>query len=303
MKSKQMVTILVVLLVLAVCTNISFGREREITREFDAKELVKINTVSGDCIVEKGASDKITVRVLYRMDPDDSYEPRFKERGDVLKLSERFYGSSSGSATWEISVPEETEIDFSTASGELTIYDLKGEFSAETASGDVEVEDCEGEFEFNTASGDITLINCKGEFDLNTASGSIETDNCQGEFQLGTASGNIDADGVVMDHASDFSAASGSVRVRLADTPNEDLTVSTASGRAILDYGGNPIRGYFEFTARDRRGRIESPYDFDDEESFRRWGERYVRKTFTKGSGTPEVILETASGKIALREG
>ncbi len=127
--------------------------------------------------------------------------------------------------------------------------------------------------------------------------------NCTGEFDLSTASGDIDAAGVVLEFASSFTTASGSVEVQLGATAEFDLDVSTASGRATLDYNGNPVKGSFEFVSKDRRGRIKCPFDFEDERRFDRWGDTYVRKTFTRGGDEPRIVIETASGRATLSEG
>lgn len=296
------VTLPVVLLLLGSLSAVAGPRSEEV-RSFDGIEVIRINTISGDCIVRKSATDQVEVEVIWSYRPRDSFEPKFRERGKVLRLNEDMYGSNSGRSTWTLTVPDGIEIRFSTASGDMELVGLSGEFSAETASGDIQAEDCKGEFDLSSASGDVDLIGCEGMFHVSTASGDIETSSCQGEFELSTASGTVEADGVVINEASSFSTASGRVRVTLAETSEYDLRVSTASGRATLDYGGNPVKGYFEFTSRDRNGRIVSPFDFDDEESFRRWGDRYVRKWFTRETDSPQIFIETASGKAVLREG
>ncbi|UCD64254.1 MAG: hypothetical protein JSW34_02115, partial [Candidatus Zixiibacteriota bacterium] len=84
--------------------------------------------------------------------------------------------------------------------------------------------------------------------------------------------------------------------------PEHDLKVSTASGRAILDYNGNTLTGRFELIAKERSGDIDAPFDFDNVETFRKWGDKYVSKTFTRGSDTPEILVATASGRATLRD-
>lgn len=278
------------------------GLKQTESRTFEGIELVRINTVSGDCVILKGNSDKVEVEVVWSYRPRDSFEPKFRERGKVLKLSEDMYGSNSGYSTWTVTVPDGIEVRFNSASGGMDVVGLSGEFSAETASGDIKIENSQGEFDFSSASGDVELFGCEGDFQIGTASGDIEFSQCRGEFEVSTASGTVDADGVTLQDISSFSTASGRVMVTLAETAEHDLHVSTASGRVTLDYGGNPIKGYFEFTARDRKGRIVSPFDFEDEERYRRWGDRYVRKWFTKDVDSPQIFIETASGKAVLRE-
>ena len=296
------------------------GRKEVIEKTFDIKESVRINTVSGDCIVKQGDVDKIHVHLVHTYRPDGSFEPEFEERGKVLRLSENHYESNSGRSVWTITVPAETRIRFSTASGDFEAVGMNGDLNAETASGDMAIEnctgrfdcetasgelfalDCKGEFEFSSASGDVRIENCNGTFNLESASGDVEIDDSEGEFEAGVASGNVDVEAVVITAASSFETASGDVDVILGASSEYDLVLSTASGSATLDYDGHPISGSFEFVARERRGRIVAPFDFDDEDEFERWGQDYVRKSFKRGSDGPMIAIETASGRAELIE-
>ena len=159
-----------------------------------------------------------------------------------------------------------------------------------------------GEFDVSTASGDVEMINCQGEFELSSASGDVVVENCEGDFECSSASGRVEGIDVKLATTSSFSSASGSVEVILGSSPIDDLSVSSASGRATLNYNGNTMNGYFELVAREGRGRIVCPIDFENEEEFSRHGQYYVAKSFTKGSGEPEIVVETASGRATLKE-
>jgi DUF4097 and DUF4098 domain-containing protein YvlB len=305
---------------LFLAASVLAGRRHEETRTFPAKELVEVNTVSGDLVVKVGEGDEIIVELEHSVRPADNYQPRFRERTYALELSERFYGSTNGGSYWTVTVPKETRIRFSTASGDLTVDGLVGDVNADLASGDIDVFNCNGDFDLNTASGsiefdscggifdlntasgNIRISRCVGEFDLSVASGSIRARECRGDFDLSTASGSVRASDIVIEGRSNFSSASGSAYVTLAESSDFDLVVSSASGKAILDYDGNPIKGFFEFIARDRYGRIDAPFDFEDEDEFRRHGDWYIRKTFAMDGETPEIRVETASGMAALRK-
>lgn len=274
-----------VLLGLFVFSLSSFANpKREIIKEFDKKELVSIKTVSGDCIIKTGSTDKIIVKVTNEYSPRDSFEPRFREQKNSLRIKEKLYGSNRGNSTWEITVPEGTEIDFSSASGGMMIEDYTGEIRG------------------NTASGDFEIINCKGLFGLNTASGYYGIENCTGEFDIQSASGDIDARKIIFTAESEFGTASGNVKVSLGATPEHDISIISASGRAVLDYNGNKMIGLFEMTSRYDHGRIDAPFEFDDIDKFRQHGQRYIMKSVTKESDNPLISIETASGRAVLRE-
>ncbi len=289
--------------VLLLASGVLAGPRKEESQTFEGVEVIRINTISGDCVVQKGAGDEVTVDIDWSYRPRDSFEPKLRQRDKVLKLSEDMYGSNSGRSTWTLTVPDGIEIRFGSASGGLEIEDLTGEFNAETASGDIVAVNCKGDFDLSTASGDVEFRDCEGDFQLSSASGDVEVSDCSGGFEVSTASGSVRAEGVTLSDVSSFTTASGRVVVVLGATAEHDLNVSTASGRATLDYGGNEIKGYFELGCKVRSGRIVSPFDFDDEEQYRRWGDRYVRKWFTKGSDSPQIFIETASGKAVLMEG
>ncbi len=279
------------------------AKQKERMKEsFEGIDRIKIETVSGDCVVEKGETDAVMVTVLSAYSPPDSFEPEAKKRGSTLYLEEYLRRSNSGSSMWILTVPDGIEIDFETASGDLSVSEVSGNFSASTASGDIELEESSGDCEFSTASGDIRLDKCDGTFEISTASGDIHVAGCEGEFELSTASGDVVARTVTISDKSKFSTASGDITVRLGAPLEHDLRLGTASGSAVLDLNSFPPTGRFELTAKLHSGEIDCPFSFDDEEEYERHGDDYVTKSFTKGSNEPLVMIGTASGAAALRK-
>lgn len=337
---KRAVTLIIpVIVLLFVCGYTNAGEGKEVQKRFDGIESVELNTVSGDCIIKTHGSDEIIVDLFYDVEPKGAFDYKIREAGDALIIKERWNGGSSrGDVAWTLTVPSGTEIEFSTASGDLSASGLTKGLEAGTASGDIEIRDMDGEIEISTASGEVVIINAHGEIeistasgeisikksggeielstasgeieaddiedeiDMSTASGEIEISNSSGVFSLSCASGDIVAENIKIEGLSTFSTASGEVEVILAETSEYDLELSTASGDVLLDYNGNPVKGYFEFTARKRRGRIKCPFDFDEEEEFERNDHVYVRKSFSKGGDTPEIYMRTASGTVVLKK-
>ncbi|MBN2071165.1 MAG: DUF4097 family beta strand repeat protein [Candidatus Krumholzibacteriota bacterium] len=310
----------------------------EVHKEFKGVKEIDIGTVSGNVIIKVHKSDVVLVDLVYEVDQGD-FEYEFDENGDELEIREEWHGrTSSGHVVWTLTVPNGTDIEFSTASGDFEASGPFGSVKASTASGDIYVEDTKGDVNVSTASGEVTLkkayggnkvstasgsitieksneksklstasgdINAtdmEGTLRLSTASGDIEVSRCRGAFKLSCASGTIMVENVIFEGASSFSTASGEVEVILAESCAYDLELSTASGDVTLDYNGNEVKGYFEFEARKRRGRISCPFDFDNEEEFERHGEDYVRKSFTRKGDEPQVFMSTASGKVTLKK-
>ena len=338
MKRLSKIVFILVIFCSFVLVNTVNAEKKEVKKVFAKKGSITISTVSGDCNVRSGKGDKIVVRLIYTYS-EDSFKPEFLEVGDTLILKEKFYGSCSGMSEWNITAPPKTEIKFKSASGDFTIRGMKGSVSAKTASGDIsgekieggfdvksasgdveveyvsggveiktasgeiKVEDSVGDLSVSSASGDIEARRIKGEeIELKTASGDIEVKDSNGNFEVKSASGDVDAKGVELKGASEFKTASGEIYVKLAVSSKFDLTLASASGDAVLDYGENPVIGYFEFVARADRGRIDSPIKFDKEEEFYHYGQKYMRKSFKRKSDTPRIYIKTASGKAELRK-
>jgi hypothetical protein len=329
---------------------------QEIAKTFKQKDKIEIKLVSGNCFVSKSSSNEIKIRIVYTYSKED-YEPEFEEGSSTLRISEKFLSNhSSGKSKWYVETPERTDIEFSSASGNLKVENLTGNLDAHTASGDVEVNNLGGKLEaktasgkidlnningevkahtasgdikakglmkkssLSTASGGITAIGCKEEIKASTASGEIEAENLEkkvelsaasghinlknakGEFKLSCASGDVKAEGITIDGASKFATASGSVFVKLAKSAEFDIKLASASGDVKLDYNGNPVIGYFEFTADAEHGSISSPIKFDKEEKYYEHDREIMKKSFTKGKDKPVIKIGTASGEAALKE-
>jgi hypothetical protein len=338
MKTNILLRLLIIIFLLGFLVTSVQAEKKEIVKTFKNKTRVDISTVSGDCLVKIVKGNQIKVQLLYDY-PEDCFEPVFVESGSTLELEEDFSGSCSGRSIWKLFVPEKTRIKFksasgdfaanglrnslyaSTASGDFELNNIEGDIEIKSASGDLEASDIKGSLEVKTASGDLEVENISGSIDIRTASGDIdaqhisgddisikgassdiEVSDARGTLEIKTASGEIEAEDIFITGKSEFKTASGDVRIELAQSCEHSLVISSASGDAILNYNGNPIVGYFELSAKEEDGTIEAPFKFDKEEIVVKYGQRYMKKSFTRKSQTPRIIIRTASGKAALEE-
>ncbi|KAA3613903.1 MAG: hypothetical protein DWQ05_16655 [Calditrichaeota bacterium] len=343
MKRTMFLSKITLIIAVLFLLNISLGAMTpgELKKEFSDINRIKINTISGDCIIQKGNSKVVKLSLDHTYSSDSGFIPIIEKRGSMLMLKEKFEGRHSrGSAVWTLSVPDGLDIKFNTASGSLEISQIKVDVDANTASGDLDLNDIQGELDMNTASGDIDCQNIKGNrITLNTASGRIKlvdieadfkagaasgtisasnvagkirmsvasgdinVDNCKGELKLSAASGDIEVTGLQPTDDCEFSTASGNVDVRLGSSPEYDLSLSSASGNSRLDFNGNKINAMIEMTARAKRNRISAPFKFDTEDVHSRWNNHdMVTKIAKIGSGGPYIRIETASGKAVVRK-
>jgi len=312
--------------------------QKEVNKTFTAKEKLKISTVSGGCTIKEGTSNEIKVNLRYTYS-DNCFEYKFDEGDNYLRIEEDFHGRNcSGKSEWTITVPANISVKFNSASGDLVLNKVDNKVYANTASGDIEVKnvgskveittasgdieleningnseissasgniaasDCKDGLQITTASGNIKALNIQGEIELTAASGDINLNDAIGEFHLKVASGSIEAENIELSAESYFTSASGNVDVILSKSTTHNLKLSSASGNSVLDYNGNKVNGFFEFSARVDKGEIISPIKFDKEEIIEKNGNDYDLKSFTKGSNSPTIIIKTASGKAQLKK-
>ena len=288
-------------------------------RSFAARGSIRLELVSGDCLLRTGAAGKIEVRVESDFDPAD-FHPQFVERGEVVVLKEEFSGRAHGRSVWKVTVPASTVIDCESASGDVKAAGGTAGITVRTASGDVDLQDFSGGCRVQTASGDIDLARVKGGLEVKTASGDIHGERLDGpqtrlasasgdialaraggELRVSTASGDIEVTEGTFAAAAKFASASGDVSLKLAASPAADLNIATASGDVELDYAGHPMAGTFTLTTK-KGGEIRAPFPFGAEEEFLKHGQTYVRKSAVRRGATPRIEIDTATGSIELRE-
>ncbi len=332
MRKYKKIALLMVFILSIFLVNIHSG---EIKKTFKNIKEVRFKGMSSDCLVKKAAGSEVTVHLIYTS-VSDYFKPQIIEDDGTLILRDMWHDGEE--CVWTITVPSKTAVKLSSVSGDFSMEGLDSDIDAKTVSGDITAVDCKdvvrlastsgqfevknlegeidldgvssdikaeklsGDIDIQTASGDIKAAGFNGKISLKAASGDIEIEEAKGELKVKTASGDINASDISIQKESLFKVASGDVEIILAESAAHDLTLASASGDAVLDYNGNPIKGWFELTASVEDGMIISPFKFDKEEIEEKWGRRYAVKSFKKESDTPKIYIKTATGKAVLKK-
>lgn len=300
--------------------------QKTINKTFDGIEDIRISIASGNAIIKKGTGQQVKITVEYTYD-DDEYEPTFDQDGSRLRIKEEFERrgrwNNRGRSEWTLEIPDgltmdlntgsgnieisglEIELEANSGSGNLEIQDINGHSRLSTGSGNIYVETLQGELRANTGSGNIRVRSANGDTDLNTGSGNIRIADSEGGMSVNTGSGGIDATGVAITDNSRFSTGSGSIEVVLSAELNSDISLSTGSGSATLDFNGQPIAGRFTMEASSKNG-ISAPFRFDKEyeedgrSGWRGRNKRYVKEA-TVGSKDIRIDMSSGSGSVRVR--
>jgi DUF4097 and DUF4098 domain-containing protein YvlB len=167
-------------------------------------------------------------------------------------------------------------------SSDVTIEGTQAKVSVETVEGSVRVVGGSGNVILHSVEGDITLESAKGHIELNSVDGNIEIRDCSGDIRsetvdgditmLGIGSGDVDAntvdgtiqyDGTIQDGGRyRLSTHSGDVTISIPEKTNATITVSTFSGSLDAGFpltitGTTPPRHRFTFTLGTGSARVE----------------------------------------------
>ena len=320
--TRQIRASLIAVLVVVVSMTMALAEQWELS----GVRTIQLDGVSGDVVVRPASQGQGWVELRADVHPPDAFEASVEQDGSTLRIEEKWRGSSEGEVEWTIYVgggePEirvetasgsldcrdvDVQIDFQSASGsiDLTNVDIGPDSSLSTASGDYRIRDMtvrEG-VRFRTASGDIELENLQIDEGVSfaSASGDVKARNCTGHLRLKSASGDVVVEDSTIMGEGRFSSASGDVSLHLNQVPDGGLSASSASGKVLLDAGELSGSYTLIMVADQERGRIDCSLDVTSERTFERDRRYYEEKRVERGSGGPEIALETASGSVVVR--
>ncbi len=158
-----------------------------------------------------------------------------------------------------------------TGSGDVEVREVKGNLHAKTGSGRIEASAIAGGFEGETGSGNISMQQtAPGSVRAHTGSGGLELHMVRGSLDAQTGSGTIKAEGNPTGTWT-LHTGSGDVQLKLASDIGFDLNVRTSSGSLNVE---QPITVQGNISKKEIHGKVH-------------------------GGGAP-VNVETGSGDVRI---
>lgn len=263
---------------------------------------LQIETGSGSIEVRRGGSDQVHVighiyaTEWFGGDAEERIKriesnPPIQQSGNDIRIghiddSELRHNIS---ISYELTVPESTQlhsnsgsgsqdisdiagpVEVNTGSGSLKLSSLGSGIRAHTGSGGIEINGANGSVYARTGSGSIHAMNVAGGFDgetgsghltleqsapgsvrAQTGSGGLDLHHVRGSLQAQAGSGNISADGEATGGWV-VHAGSGSVRLRLPQNASFDLDAHTGSGSINLSH---PVTVQGSIGRKEVRGKV-----------------------------------------------
>jgi DUF4097 and DUF4098 domain-containing protein YvlB len=185
-------------------------------------------------------------------------------------------------ANFQLTVPEETELQLKTQTGLIYVEQVIGDMTLESVAGDVHLKAVNGYIIVTTKSGTLVCTSCAGKLNFNSISGSAQLlQPALSNVNLFTTSGNILFDGdFVRTGLYTMNSGKGVVEVRFSSNDSFDLNARTATG-----------------TVDNQAADFIKP----DSHGIKHLANKYTKGFFgTIGQGLAKVELSSYSGTIRL---
>lgn len=251
-------------------------------------EGLSVDNFQGDVVVR--AWNRNAVRV--RADLSSRQQLDVVRSGGQVRVRARTIQGGPREANFQIDVPGWMDVRVEGNRVDVTVEGTSGEIGVETVGGDIQVEGGNGLIRLRSIQGEIAVRQARGRVEVVSVNEEIVLDDVEGDIYVETTNGDVTMRGIrssttrattvngdvhyagtILDGGRYvFSTHNGDVLVTLSPDASATVSVSTYHGEFQSEF---PVR--LTGTSRDRQF------------------------TFTLGSGSARVELESFNGEILLR--
>jgi hypothetical protein len=253
---------------------------------------IVINESAGNIHVSRGNSlDIQDVKHSGLFDDPNNINVKFDTSGSTITVSvdEGFGFLSARSVDFNVTVPENVNLQLKTTSGDISVDNADGSMTLQATSGNITTtnDTFVGDAILNTTSGDIQSTNdvFSNNASLSTTSGdiSMHQDTLNGSAKVNATSGDIDFTGTLASSTTpnvsyQFTAISGDIHVGLPANASFNVQADTTSGS--IDAGDFPsinVQDAHHGSGSHADGSVGSP-------------------------GGPSITINTTSGDITIHQ-
>jgi DUF4097 and DUF4098 domain-containing protein YvlB len=136
-------------------------------------------------------------------------------------------------ADYEITVPEDAELQIHDDSGEVSVSNVLGDMNVETVAAGVALEDAAGYLTVKTVGGSFQCLRCAGQLEVSSISGSFRLLDIRSyHVRAQTSTGNIRFDGEFLPNGIyRLKNYSGVIEVRFSPSDSFDLHATSLKGK------------------------------------------------------------------------
>lgn len=205
----------------------------------DSRPVVAVKNDHGKISVKAWKRNEI---LIIGEHSSDKVQVEIDQMGARVDVVTHAHGQNLSAADlrtdYEITVPEETELQIKNDAGLIVVERVTGDMTFETVKSDVQLSEVAGSFIMvKTVSGSLLCVRCAGRLELSTTSGNLRlVQPVSSLVRAQTGSGSIFFDGDFLAGGKyELKSFTGPIEVRFTDNDSFVLKASSVNGRVDRD--------------------------------------------------------------------
>ena len=271
------------------------AEEVDKTLEASPDGEVDISNIAGSITVDGWSRNAVEVTGTLGRNVEELV---FERDGDNILIQVKVpkKGGRGTDADLSIRVPENSSIDVSGVSSDITVASVRGVQRLQTVSGDVETESFGNDVSAESVSGDVEVEGdaSDNETSISTVSGDVTLEEGSGTVRAGSVSGDVIIDQGSFDRA-ELGTVNGNVIFRSGLRKGGRFSAETVNGDLDIEFAG-------DISAKDEietfNGSIRNCFGPKPERT-----SKYtpgLELSFTEGDGDGRVEMSTMNGDISI---
>ena len=272
---------------LATFTALAFAQQTDTQIAVRPGTRLDVNNFGGGIVVKAWSQN--TVRIHAEHSNRDYVELSFEPSVISVKASSR-HGPPS-IVDYTINAPAWMVLNLSGMSTDIEVDGTQAGVTAETVRGEIKCRGGTGYISLTSVQGAVALQDAKGRVEVKTVNEDVTLTDVSGEVTASTVSGDISLAGVASANV-DVSTVSGDVRYEGTITDAGHYRFSTHNGDVTLVI---PEKTNATVSVATFNGEFDSSFPVSVTNTSKH------RFSFTLGSGSARLDVETFNGDIRLR--
>lgn len=232
----RMTGLLASLLPLSVCAAAApaYAHHLEKTFAVEGRPVVTIRNAQGKIQVKAWKRSEV---VIVADHTSNRVEVDAEQRGNQIELLTHLLQENVSPAEWtadyQISVPEETELQIKNDGGSVYVEQVTGDITIDTVAATVEVQENSGYLAVRTVGGSFLCRRCAGHIDFNSIGGSAQLlQPISSNVRAQTNSGDLLFDGEFFPGGTyTLKNMSGIITVRFSENDSLSLSATSVNGK------------------------------------------------------------------------
>ncbi len=200
------------------------------------RPVITVRNPSGNIQVKAWNKPEVMISIDYA---SGKLQVAAEQAGDRIEAETQVTGDNPSAdelkANYVVSVPEESELQVRTDSGDVTVDSVHGNMTFDTVGANLQLSDVEGYVVIKSIDGSLVCTRCAGTLDATSISGNFQLiQPAMDSVRVQTSSGNILFDGNFLRRGIYIlKNYSGTIEVRFSPNDSFDVTANSLYGKVF----------------------------------------------------------------------